>query len=480
MEPVRLAAAHAATAFDRTVATLADILQAEPPHAGASLTVRFTPQSRPLVVRPLYGPGAIALDPVTRRALYRAGRVVHYYPTPQPHFLVAVETGAPRRRAVGVEVPLTDVTVALGPLSLPHGGRLDLLDRDGDLLWHPERPLSAGEQAQADQLAGHGARLVTLPRETLVYAPILATGVGVLAVLPFQAAPTATPAAVAQAPAATRTMAVAPSQVERARPRESARPQLVAPPTARFALPWPLSRTAIGAIAGAGGLLLFALILWWRGRWSGDPEGGEPDPLEVLVSADPAPPSRLKDLPALRAAVETAEHAIERARGIAAPQRLQEAAPLAQDLCEQAGGLRERLSQASQQAGGVPTEATAWRDAADRVTQLALDLALAATQPDRLEAVLKVVGQLRELALALAQRGETLSAGANSLPYLLELATALHGRCERMENLLSPDQPEDPLDWQLKVAQDALARSSELLAELEGPAEPALTVAHDG
>jgi len=49
-----------------------------------------------------------------------------------------------------------------------------------------------------------------------------------------------------------------------------------------------------------------------------------------------------------------------------------------------------------------------------------------------------------------------------------------------MENLLSPDQPEDPLDWQLKVAQDALARSSELLAELEGPAEPALTVAHDG
>lgn len=445
LELAKSAAGGIEAVFERGLDNLDSILQSSPPKAGTALTMQVLRSAKPLPVRPVFGAGALKLDAPSREALKRANRVVRYVALPQPRFVLAAQAQTPRRRAVGVEIPLRTLAEALDAVKLPAGTRLELLSPQGKPLSHPKQALEPEVVALAATLAGRGSGEQSLGARGVAYAPIGDTGVGVLVLAPAPAPSEPEPAAASASepvPAVTAPAAKAQS------------PGLVMPRMVR--IDWGRTGLLVGGLAALAGLAV--LFAWLRRRWSAQllasPSAAEgPDLGEV---------SRLvggvaSGMPALRDTLTTASRTLDRATLAQSPRRLQEARTIAQDLTEQAEGLRERLEQAMQQKPA--STSPVWREASGQVTQMALDLALAATQPDRLDAILKVVMQLRELASVLGEQAlhaETTDAGGASFQYLTELAVALEGRCHRLEQALEVGEGDD--SGALAAARDAVER----------------------
>ncbi len=460
----RNAADAVATALERTAANLEAILMGPAPKPGKPMTLQVFSRGRPLPVRPLGVKGGIATDAGIRAELRRTGRVIRYRAKPQPHFLVAAETRTGKRRSLGVEVPLNDMAQALDSVRLPDYTTLEILSREGEPLAHPNRPLPIEERAIAATLAGGVERQSQVGRTTLGYAPIAETGVGVLVRMTDSLAAPASPPA--QATEAT----------------ETAEPTA---PSATADLPAPAASGAIrvsrreGLLMTLGGLavaLVFGLIGWLRRRWHAQLQAASTKAeTPALSNVARLAASVASGLPALRESLGSASRALDRAFMVdsgPAP-HLAEAHDLAQDISEQAEGLLERLEQAAK------LQPPPLREVSTQLTQLALDLALAAAQPGGQADVVKAAAQLKELAAILPQlegRGE-----GPSLPYLAELAAALKARCERMEGVLGTE-PEAGPGLQLQMAREALEKAiaqSNLLADRVRTLERHLPIPED-
>ncbi|HEY9857446.1 MAG TPA: hypothetical protein V6D05_17005 [Stenomitos sp.] len=455
----RSAADAVTTALDRTAANLAAILETPAPKSSKPMSLQVFSKGRPLPIKPLGVKGGIAVDAATRAELKATGRAVRYVARPQPHFLVAAETRTGRRRSLGVEIPVRDMAQALDGVRLPANTTLDLLSRDGDQLAHPQRPLPPEERAIAATLAGGMERSSRVGGTTLGYAPIAETGIGVLV-------RTAAPATATPVPSAV----VSPAIIE---------------PTAAPAPPEPATRPTVrvsrreGLLMAAGGLLvalLFGLIGWLRGRWRAQLAAAETKAeTPSLSNVARLAAAVASGLPALRESLGSASRALDRAFlvGTGKSPQLSEAHDLAQDVSEQAEGLLERLEQAAR------LQPPPLRDVSAQLTQLALELALAAAQPGRQDEVVKAATRLKELAAVLPQlEGQS---EAPSLPYLAELAAALKARCERLGGVLAAES-EEGTSPQLQMAREALEKAvaqSNLLADRVRTLERHLPIPED-
>lgn len=255
-----------------------------------------------------------------------------------------------------------------------------------------------------------------------------------------------------------------------------------APVTARRFLP-SLPRKeagglALGAILALGaGLFVVWLTLAWGRRTSRrtKPAASRGSQLDEAASRVAGVASAL---PALRDALAATLRALDRSYVLAtAPaRRAHEAWSFAQDLSEQAAGLHERLLQAQMQP--PPSETAQVRALGDRLTQLALDLALATSPEGRADKALEVANELRGLGIDLSQREATPSGGAAPwMPYLVELSASLQARCARLEGILATSEFEENLAAQLRSGRDALDRGiaqAELLADRVRSLEEAL------
>lgn len=453
-------------AFDRAMSSLVVLLADASPSTKLKLQVfRDGPSLR---IYNLRGPRALPVDQLVWDRLKEHGRLVRFYQRPQPNFLVAVAPKGDALRAAALQVPLDSLVSALATIPLPSGTRLEVVSRSGDLLSHPERPLTAQEQAASRTIAGRKSRVQTVPSSTLAYSPIGNTGAGILVVVPLGSAATLSVTAPVATDTAASTVSEAPATAGMG---ES--PSPMASPTPAPVIETPASNRIWFYVAALGFILISMLtlfVIWWRNRTL----ESEAEPLERSASSffDGPHGSSLEEvarlvsgvsagLPALREALGTASRSLDRAysKGANEPRLIREAKDLAQDLTEQASGLHERLLQASKAPSEAKADPQEWLNVSNQITQLALDLALAAAQPDRLDAIVKGVNQLRELASELARRGVTATrAEAPSLPYLVELSGALRGRCERLEAALGAVEIDEQLASQLQLALVALDR----------------------
>lgn len=439
LQLARSASAGILAAFERTQASL-DALVRQPVPLQASMTLKVFRTGTPLTIRSLYGPGAPTVDRATMATLHRVGHVIHYEPTPQPHFLVAADTKIGWHRALGVEIPVRELASALGTVPLPKGAELAILSPQGDVLAGPEHSLSPEDLALAATMAGHAPRTLAATSATLGYAPVADSGVGIVVRTPMTAPATLLIASSSAREPSTRSQPVRPA-AERARQPGRRGPWL------------PL---VLGVLtAGA----LWLLILYLRQRWhdqlhaldtSPKPPIGSPE--EVLRLAALAS----SGLPALRESLGSAARSLDRlyVAGTGAPRQIQEALGLAQDLTEQADGLQQRLQQAEHAAA----DHAGGRDVSAQITQIALDLALAAAQPNPTEEVLRVASQLREVAGTLAGSESVLGDRSPGIAYLLELASGLKSRCELLEGTLASAYQGECVSTQLQIAREALER----------------------
>lgn len=414
-------ATNADAALERAVTILEATLRQPPPREALSLVI-FRGGS-PLPIRPMYGPGAIALDRVTRQHLRREGRILHYYPTPHPHFVAAVEGGRSRRRALGVEIPVSEVGLAMLDIPVPPSQTLALMAQSGPLVGKVP-PVAPAAQVQIRNWIGHGAAQAQFGGVKLAYAPLGQTGLGVLASQFVVAAPlasaTLTPSAslLASAPAAIAFISV-----------PSASPSGL---PLRFRAGW-------GWAAGLGVLAaLVGLLAWLRSRWQRQlgaplPRAQRSPSSEVarlvssVASGLPALRSELASVATLLSELETSEEP--------------RVGDLAVDLAEQAANLHERLQQASDRPVSLTEEA--WRQAADTLQELAMKVALDVAhveRSDKREELARTAARMHDLAREMLHHAEARpdeAAGwAPTLGYVTELAGALRTRCERLEATL--------------------------------------------
>lgn len=295
--------------------------------------------------------------------------------------------------------------------------------------------------------------------------------------------PTARPTLGPELPSANRAVAPAleptptPLPPEVAPPTEAPTELPTEAPTVPSGLPrgeaWAL---ALGAFLAIGaGLAVIGLVASLSRR---RPRKGTTtrNPWREEVSARAAGVSSA--LPALRDALASTLRALDRAYVLAtAPsRRAHEAWTFAQDLSEQAAGLHERLLQAQLQSPA--TEAPGPRALGDRLTQLALDLALAATPEARAEQALTVAAELRALGVELGQKEPAQAGQAPWIPYLVELSASLQARCARLEGILATSESEETLATRLRDGRDALDRAiaqAEFLADRVRTLEEALS-----
>lgn len=417
----RSAAGAVTLSLERTAANLEALLMAPPPKPGKRMTLQVFSKGRSLPVRPLGVKGGLTADAPTRAELRQTGLAIRYLAKPQPRFLVAAETKQGRRRSLGVEVPVRDISQALDGVRLPANTSLELLSREGAPLAHPHQPLSPKERAVAASLAGGIERQARVGRMTMGYAPIAETGIGVLV----------------------RTVTKAPA--------DPVPPAAESPTTPGLRL-----NPREGLFMTAGGLLvalLFALVGWLRQRWQAQLQAASTKAeTPALSNVARLAAGVASGLPGLREALGMASRALDRAfvAGNSTPPQITEAHDLAQDLSEQAAGLLERLEQAAS------FQPPPLREVSAQLTQLALDLALAAAQPDRQSDVVQAAAQLKEIAATIPQLES--SGDAPPLPYLAELAAALKARCERMEGVLSAESEDSPSP-QLQQAREALEKA---------------------
>lgn len=293
--------------------------------------------------------------------------------------------------------------------------------------------------------------------------------------------------AMAQVPAARATFSATPAPVlptsePALAPAEAAIPVLTAP-SEEPAWPPSLPRKEVGglamgaALAIGAGLMVVLLARGW-GRRGGRAAEVPAARAAWLDEAAARVAGVASALPALRDALATTLRALDRAYVLAtAPaRRAHEAWSFAQDLSEQAAGLHERLLQAQMQS--PVAEAPHVRALGDRLTQLALDLALAPTPEARAEQALAVASELRALGVELTQKDAAQVGSAPWIPYLVELSASLQARCARLEGILATSESEETLATQLRAGRDALDRGiaqAELLADRVRTLEEALS-----
>lgn len=406
----RRAAADAEAALERATRILNTQLRLPP--GREPLTVVIYRDGAQLPVIPVYGPRALELDAPAKARLRQTGQVLRFTDGATPRYLLAVESNKPRRRALGLRIPASELGRGL---AASPGLTLALLDPAGGVLAGTRPALDPAGLELVRGWAGHGAATGQVGTLQLAYAPVGPTRTGVLAgFLPAATVASPTPAPLAS-PLAT--------------------PSVSTPP-----VPW--LGYGLGTAAGLG--LVIGLLAWLRRRWANQlapgeaPRSGRSTTGEIarLVSGVAG------NLPELRLELQAAMDMLATLDRAPAG-RLGE---LGTDLAEQAANLHERLVQAS--ARPAAPAARSWEQAALALQTLATQVLVNAAKVERTEVRTELAGlgqQAAEIARQMRQHLEDQPAGtwAPTLGYVTELAGALKERSTQLEARLGTAQEED-------------------------------------